>query len=109
VNDFEKKVAELREIFLQGLEKRFMDMERALSLLEEDPADASALEALCAQLHKLGGAAGPYGYPEASELALDADEMCVGLIEDGKSPTPGQVGKLAETVAALRKSFSTKS
>jgi chemotaxis protein histidine kinase CheA len=74
---------ELRVRFRSTTEVRLTDVARLLDALEDDPANADALERLTRHFHALAGLGGTYGFPRISELGDEAE----GSIPRAAAPT----------------------
>jgi HPt (histidine-containing phosphotransfer) domain-containing protein len=71
---------------------------QAAQALAEDRLDDVHRRHAGHEAHKLSGAAGGFGFAEASRLAQEAEEILTG----GAPLTPDQSFRLAEIAAALR-------
>lgn len=78
------------------VERRLATLERAAEAASTGSLAHEALSTAEADAHKLAGALGTFGFPEASDLAREAE------LELARGPGPGTAPKLLGLVAAIR-------
>lgn len=97
--EFPAALAALWEKFRDGTFRRVAVLDDAVLALREGRMDDELRRAAEREAHKLSGAAGTFGFAEATRLAREAEQML-----EGTDPlAPPQVLRLAELAAALRR------
>lgn len=97
--DFSAALAALWEKFREGTFRRVAVLDQAALALREGRLDDKLRRSAEREAHKLSGAAGTFGFAEATRLAREAEQML-----EGSGPlTPPQVLRLGELAAALRR------
>lgn len=64
----------LREEYLRGVRLQVDALGREVDRLAAVPGDRAALDAMRREAHKIRGAAGSFGFPEASVVAAEIEE-----------------------------------
>ncbi|HEX8454228.1 MAG TPA: response regulator [Longimicrobium sp.] len=96
--DFSSALAGLWAKFREGTFRRVAVLDDAALALREGRLDAKLRRAAEREAHKLAGAAGTFGFAEATDLAREAEQML-----EGSDPLDAaQAQRLAELAAALR-------
>lgn len=104
--DFDRKLAELRLRFSEGLAARLQEMETAFAgLAGNGAADGrlASLKALRAVAHKLTGTAGTFGFDAIGKAAAEIETQCDDLIAAGKLPADDELQALERRLDMLRK------
>jgi HPt (histidine-containing phosphotransfer) domain-containing protein len=78
------------------VERRLGNLERAAEAAATGSLEGETLSAAETDAHKLAGALGTFGFPQASDLAREAE------LELARGPGPGTAPKLSGLVAAIR-------
>ena len=68
-NQFENRLAEIRNRFVLALQTRGAAIQKAIETIETGQDDKSALTAVRNELHKITGTAAPLGFVELGERA----------------------------------------
>lgn len=80
---------------------------RAIALrLAAAPAEATALDSLRRQLHRLRGTAGSYGFHDASELAASLEERVIDWVADDTLEAADRATIVARFARSLEIAFS---
>jgi hypothetical protein len=78
------------------------------NLLEQSDGDRAALERLSVIFHRIAGSAGTYGFPQVSSLADEGELACIGLVREGRPPSPEDLAtfrRLAEEIRERMKAL----
>ena len=96
--DFSSALAALWTKFREGTFRRVAVLDEAAVALREGRLDGKLRRAAEREAHKLAGAAGTFGFAEATHLAREAEQML-----EGSDPLDAaQAQRLGELAAALR-------
>lgn len=90
---------ELRARFRSTTEVRLTDVARLLDALDDEPANADALQRLARHFHAFAGLGGTYGYPRVSELGDEAE----GSVPKGAAPTRELVARWRALIAEVER------
>lgn len=94
---------ELREAFLDDATSCVGSIEQSLFSLENDPADADALNQICRELHTLKGASASVGLSDLADQLHRLEDVLDSDQQSGRSP---DINSLFRTVDSIRSQVS---
>lgn len=95
----------LRERFLASARATLDSLQQYATLLDTDPTDATVLDAMRRELHRLRGSAGSYGYSEASERLGQAEQRTATWAVDPTLEAPHRGAHVRRLVDTLHTFF----
>lgn len=104
-NALTSKLAQLQAKYIAQFQRRFGDVEAALSCLTPQkfsPEKDEALKKLEHLTHKLAGSGATYGFPKISEAAKEIERLCIQIRTTDQGVTTQHIehlGKLVQNLA----------
>lgn len=102
MTDIEDALAQLREQFLRGSQRRLDEMEELLVQLANDPQNAGLLRDLLRRFHGFAGSGSTYGFPEVSAAGLHGELACSALQSQGGTPSRAAIRGLGAALDRIR-------
>ena len=106
---WDETLKELREQYIRGSSDRLANIDRALDVLEIQPADEIALKDLRRYFHGLGGSGKTYGFAQVTEIGLWGEQECDGILREKFLPTLDHLNRWRGFSEELRKEFQKAS
>lgn len=103
--DFPDLPPELVREYLRTSRERIALFEHVATLLAANAADREALESLRHEAHLVHGAAGTFGFPEASRLAQEMEETAKQWLSETGPVAEPRAPVVARFAAELRRAF----
>ena len=106
----DKKLAQLREFYIQGLPAEFAKLEDLLNQLKQDQAARETVSEIHQALHKFAGSGGSFGLPELSIDARKVEQELLQWLKSEQTLFPSDMLEhLHQSIGNLKKLLAAES
>ena len=106
MTSWESRFAERRTKFLSGAQDKLQIIDVQIEQLVIQPNDTETLRQLYRQFHKFVGAGGIYELSAFCQASIDAEEFCLGFLNNDACPSMADIERLRILVASICESLN---